>query len=192
MTIGNCAALAQTNLRRLMAYSSIAHSGYLLLGLAAIIADGGHVAPIFDYLAAYSVMTIGLFAVVAAVRPEGEAAEDLTMFNGLYARNMPAAIAMMIALLSMTGIPLTAGFWAKLQIFLATVNAQNAIILIVAIIMALNAAIAAIYYLGLLGRLFLSSPTAQTATPAPSRLNWSTSAAAMVCSVLTVVWFFFP
>ena len=191
MTIGNCAALAQTNLRRLMAYSSIAHSGYLLLGLAAIISDGGHIAPIFDYLAAYSVMTIGLFAVVAAIRPDGDAAEDLSLFNGLFSKNLLAAIAVMIALLSLTGIPLTAGFWAKLQIFLATVNAQNTLVLIVAIIMALNAAIGAVYYLGILGRLFLSPPVAETAAPT-ARLNWSTSAAALVCSVLTIAWFFAP
>lgn len=192
MTIGNCAALAQTNLRRLMAYSSIAHSGYLLLGLAALTVDGGSVAPIFDYLAAYSVMTIGLFAVVAAIRPDGDAAEDLDLLNGLFKRNMPAAIAMMIALLSLTGIPLTAGFWAKLQIFLVTVKAENTLILIVAVIMALNAAIGAIYYLGMLGRLFLSPPVAQPSAPVSSRLNWSTSAAAFVCSVLTIVWFFVP
>ncbi len=117
MTIGNCAALVQTNLRRLMAYSSIAHSGYLLLAVAAIIVDGGSPAPIFNYLAAYAVMTIGLFAIVAVIRPDGEAAEDLNMFNGLYARNMPAAIAMMIALLSLTGIPLTAGFWPSCRSF---------------------------------------------------------------------------
>lgn len=192
MTIGNCAALVQTNLRRLMAYSSIAHSGYLLLALAAIIIDGGHIAPIFNYLAAYSVMTIGLFAVVATVRPDGEAAEDLNMFNGLYARNMLAAIAMMIALLSLTGIPLTAGFWAKLQIFLTTVKSESSLVLIVAIIMALNAAIGAIYYLGLLARLFQSPAVTKTPAPVSTRLNWSTSAAALVCSVLTIVWFFVP
>ncbi len=194
MTVGNCAALVQTNLRRLMAYSSIAHSGYLLLALAALIIDGGHVAPIFNYLAAYAVMTIGLFAVVAAVRPDGEAAEDVSMFNGLYARNMLAAIAMMIALLSLTGIPLTAGFWAKLQIFLATVKAKNTLILVVAVIMAFNAAIGAVYYLGLLSRLFTAptAATSSTSVPASSRLNWSTSAAALVCSVLTIVWFFVP
>lgn len=192
MTIGNCAALAQTNLRRLMAYSSIAHSGYLLLGLAAIITDGGSFAPIFDYLAAYSVMTIGLFAVVAAIRPDGEAAEDLNLFNGLFSRNMPAAIAVTISLLSMTGIPLTAGFWAKLQIFLTTVRAENTLVLIVGFIMALNAAIGAVYYLGILGRLFLSPPISQVAGTPSTRLNWSTSAAAFVCSILTVLWFFVP
>lgn len=192
MTIGNCAALAQTNLRRLMAYSSIAHSGYLLLGLAAIIWNGDSFAPIFDYLAAYSVMTIGLFAVVAAIRPDGEAAEDLNLFNGLFSRNMPAAIAVMISLLSMTGIPLTAGFWAKLQIFLTAVKAENTLILAVGFIMALNAAIGAVYYLGILGRLFLSPPVAPVAGPPSTRLNWSTSAAAFVCSLLTVLWFFVP
>lgn len=193
MTVGNCAALVQTNLRRLMAYSSIAHSGYLLLALAALIkSEGGHVAPIFNYLAAYAVMTIGLFAVVATIRPDGDGAEDLNMFNGLYARNMPAAIAMMIALLSLTGIPLTAGFWAKLQIFLTTVKSENSLVLIVAIIMAFNAAIGAIYYLGLLARLFQSPAVTKTPEPVSTRLNWSTSAAALVCSVLTILWFFVP
>jgi NADH-quinone oxidoreductase subunit N len=199
MTIGNAGALVQTNLRRLMAYSSVAHSGYLMLGLAAIIYNGDSPVPIFNYLAAYSVMTIGLFAVVAAIRPAGEAAEDLSLFDGLFSRNMLAAVALMIALLSLTGIPLTAGFWAKLQIFLAAVKTENTLIRVVAIIMALNAAIGAVYYLGLLSRLFSSTTgaatgaaSAQPTQPASSNLNWSTSAAALVCSVLTIVWFFAP
>ncbi|MCC6511868.1 MAG: NADH-quinone oxidoreductase subunit N [Pirellulaceae bacterium] len=193
MTIGNCAALAQTNFRRLMAYSSVAHSGYLLLGLAAIMTDGGHAAPIFDYLAAYVVMTVGVFAVVASIRPAGGLAEDLSIFNGLYARNPLAAIALTIALLSLTGIPLTAGFWAKLQIFLATIHAQSTPVLVVAFIMAINAAIGAVYYLAIMGRMFQAAPAAVPITAAPAtRLTWSTSAAALVCSVLTVAWFFAP
>jgi NADH-quinone oxidoreductase subunit N len=164
MTVGNCAALAQRNLRRLMAYSSVAHSGYLLLGLAAIMTVGGHVAPIFDYLAAYAVMTIGIFAVVAAIKPNEVGAEDLTLFNGLAHRRPMAAVALSIALLSLTGIPLTAGFWAKLQIFLTTITAQSMPILIVAVIMAINAAIGAVVYLSNNGRLFQVA-----ATPQPAR-----------------------
>lgn len=192
MTIGNCAALAQHNLRRLMAYSSVAHSGYLLLGLAAILDSGGHVAPIFDYLAAYVVMTLGVFAVVGAIKPDEVAAEDLSLLNGLYYRSPAAAIALAIALLSLTGIPLTAGFWAKLQIFLTTVTTGSKPILIVAIIMAINAAIAAIYYLTIMGRLFQAGPTAYSRPAASQRVTWPTSMAALVCSVLTVAWFFMP
>lgn len=193
MTIGNCAALAQHNLRRLMAYSSIAHSGYLLLGLAAIMHVGGHVAPIFDYLAAYAVMTIGVFAVIGVIKPDEFAAEDLTLLNGLYFRSPAAAIALTIALLSLTGIPLTAGFWAKLQIFLTTVATGSKPVLVVAIIMAINAAIGAVYYLALLGRLYQAAPALPSPqVPSPTRMTWSTSMAALVCSVLTIAWFFVP
>lgn len=191
MTIGNCAALAQHSLRRLMAYSSIAHSGYLLLGLAAIMSVGGSVAPIFDYLAAYAVMTIGVFAVIACIKPDALAAEDLSLFNGLYYRSPLAAVALTIALLSLTGIPLTAGFWAKLQIFLTTVTSQNRAVLVVAVIMAVNAAIGAVYYLAIVSRIF-QRPSGVQPQAVPSAKRWSTSAAAFVCSVLTVAWFFAP
>jgi NADH-quinone oxidoreductase subunit N len=191
MTIGNCAALAQHSLRRLMAYSSIAHSGYLLLALAAIMSVGGSVAPIFDYLAAYAVMTIGVFAVIGSVKPDALAAEDLSLFNGLYYRSPLAAVALTVALLSLTGIPLTAGFWAKLQIFLTTITAQNTAVLVVAVIMAINAAIGAVYYLAIVGRIF-QRPTAAQPQVAPSGPRWSTSAAAFVCTALTIAWFFAP
>ncbi|MGN6545891.1 MAG: NADH-quinone oxidoreductase subunit N [Aureliella sp.] len=192
MTLGNCAALAQHSLRRLMAYSSIAHSGYLLLGMAAILTVGGSVAPIFDYLAAYAVMTIGVFAVIGSVKPDALAAEDLGLFNGLYYRNPLAAVALTIALLSLTGIPLTAGFWAKLQIFLTTITAQNTAVLVVAVIMAINAAIAAVYYLSIVGRIYQRPTAAQPQVAAPVGSRWSTSAAAFVCSALTIAWFFAP
>ncbi len=195
MTLGNCGALVQTNLRRLMAYSSIAHSGYLILGVVAIMVDAGHVAPIFDYLAAYVVMTIGVFAVIGSIKTEGNAAEDVSILDGLYYRNPAAAIAMSIALLSLTGIPFTAGFWAKLQIFLTSIAAQNTPVLIVAILMAFNAAIGAVYYLSLMARMFQSATSASQSAVVPgttSRLTWPTSTAALICSVLTVVWFFVP
>ena len=192
MTIGNCAALVQHSLRRLMAYSSVAHSGYLLLGLVAIMSVGGHVAPIFDYLAAYAVMTIGVFAVITAIKPTGPAIEDVTLFDGLYQRAPWSAVALGIALLSLTGIPLTAGFWAKLQIFLTTLSAHSTPVLVVAAIMAINATIAAVYYLSLFGRLF-QRPSSGTPTANDSvHLTWSASLAAFLCSALTVIWFFIP
>lgn len=191
MTIGNCAALAQRNLRRLMAYSSVAHSGYLLLALAAIMIVGGHVAPIFDYLAAYAVMTIGVFAVVAAIKPAEVGAEDLAIFNGMAYRKPMAAVGLSIAMLSLTGIPLTAGFWAKLQIFLTTITAQSPLVWAAAVIMAINAAIGAIVYLAIIGRLFQT--TEQAAEVAQGdRQTWAASMAALLCSALTIAWFFAP
>lgn len=197
MTIGNCAALSQRNFRRMMAYSSIAHSGYLLLAVGAIMAIGGHIAPIFDYLAAYAAMTIGVFAVVSAVRSEHPGAEDLSIFNGLYHRNPTAALALSVSLLSLTGIPLTAGFWAKLQIFLTTVIAQSTPVLVLAVIMAFNAAIAAVYYLAIVVRLFREPATSSQEQSAEfegngNRMAWSTTSVVFVCSVLTIAWFFVP
>lgn len=191
MIVGNCAALVQRNLRRVMAYSSVAHSGYLLLGLVAILLNSGHVAPIFDYLAAYAVMTIGVFAVVATIKPDEVGAEDLTLFNGLAQRRPAAAVALAIALLSLTGIPLTAGFWAKLQIFLTTISAQSLPVLVVAVLMAASAAIGAIVYLAILARIFQPATSSQEAV-ATDRPVWSASVAAFVCSALTIAWFFAP
>jgi NADH-quinone oxidoreductase subunit N len=188
MTLGNCAALVQTRLRRTLAYSSIAHSGYLLLAVAAVLSTGGAPTIIFDYLVIYAAMTLGLFAVVLCVEKSFSGSDELSHFNGLYFRNPWLALGGTICLLSLTGLPLTAGFWAKLQIFLTSLAADRLDIRVAAIVMAINATIAAVYYLSLCYRLYQPN----TETQALSRVPFTISAACGVSSVLTVVWFFIP
>lgn len=142
---GNFAAIAQSNFKRLLAYSSIAHAGFLLLALAAWGAPTtftvGSVEAVTFYLATYLLMTMGVFFVLAQIRVqrEGEAVSD---FNGLGKTNPALAVAMTVLLAALAGIPLTAGFWGKFFVFVLAANAGLWVGLIIAII----AAAAGFYY----------------------------------------------
>ena len=190
MTVGNCAALRQTSIRRVLAYSGVAHSGYMLVGLACTIIVAQGAAILTDYLAAYAVMTLALFAVLTAIE-QPQVANDgnsLKLFNGLYQRSPLLAIGATIALLSQIGLPPTAGFWAKLQIFASAIGANRVDFQVVAFIMAINAAIGAVVYLSLISRMF-TAPDADAAAirktgPAPAL-------ACFGCTMLTILWFFF-
>jgi NADH-quinone oxidoreductase subunit N len=113
-TFGNLAAYLQTNLKRLLAYSTIAHAGYMMMGLAALTADGGEA--VLMYLVAYLFMNLGAFAVVAFLRNQ-TGSEDLSSFRGFVRRSPWLVIALAVCLLSLLGMPPLAGFVAKFQIF---------------------------------------------------------------------------
>jgi NADH-quinone oxidoreductase subunit N len=123
MTIGNFAALTQTNIKRLLAYSSIAHVGYLLLGVVAFNAAG--FVGIMYYLFAYAFMTIGAFAVVIVLRRKGIIGDELEDLNRLYQRSPVAAVLLLIFMLSLAGIPPTAGFMGKYFIFQALIMSRH-------------------------------------------------------------------
>jgi NADH-quinone oxidoreductase subunit N len=123
MTVGNFAALTQTNIKRLLAYSSIAHVGYILLGMVAMNQTG--MQGIAFYLFAYAFMTIGAFTVVILLRRKGLIGDELEDMNGLIHRNPGAAILMLIFLLSLAGIPPTAGFMGKWLIFWALIQTKH-------------------------------------------------------------------
>lgn len=193
MTVGNCLALVQANLRRMMAYSSIAHSGYLLIGFAAVLSTEQPVTLLFDYLAAYAVMTLAIFAVLTFLEnKEGNQSADLSLLDGLYASHPLLALTTAIALLSLTGMPLTAGFWAKLQIFAAAVWSGRGDLRFVALIMAINAVIAAVYYLAIVNRMFKPHEALHMRPTAASVDQLGPSLACAVCSTLTVAWFLMP
>jgi NADH-quinone oxidoreductase subunit N len=113
-TFGNLAAYLQTNLKRLLAYSTIAHAGYMMMGLAALTADGA--GAVLMYLVAYLLMNLGAFAVVAFLRNQ-TGSEDLSSFRGLVRRSPWLVIALAVCLLSLLGVPPLGGFVAKFQIF---------------------------------------------------------------------------
>jgi len=123
MTVGNFAALTQTNIKRLLAYSSIAHVGYILLGLVPGNATG--LEGVSFYLLAYLFMNTGAFAVVIILRRKGLIGEELEDMNGLIQRAPAAAVLLVIFLLSLAGIPLTAGFLGKYFIFLGLIEAKR-------------------------------------------------------------------
>jgi len=150
MTGGNIVALAQTNVKRMLAYSSIAHTGYIMAGLGAfaaaptaLIQQQGIEAILF-YVLGYGVMNIAAFAVVGMLQRDPRRYGGLASFAGLAGRAPALAAAMAILLLSLTGIPPTVGFFAKLYVLLAAVDAGLGWL---AVLIALNAALAAFYYL---------------------------------------------
>jgi NADH-quinone oxidoreductase subunit N len=150
MTGGNVVALAQTNVKRMLAYSSIAHTGYIMAGLAAFAAASTPqiqqqgIEAILFYVLGYGVMNIAAFAVVGMLQRDPRRYGGLASFAGLAGRAPALAAAMAILLLSLTGIPPTVGFFAKLYVLLAAVDAGLGWL---AVLIALNAALAAFYYL---------------------------------------------
>jgi len=132
MTIGNFAALTQTNIKRLLAYSSIAHAGYILLGLIAGNMNG--LRGMAFYLLAYAFMNTGAFAIVILLRRQGVIGEELDDLNGLYYRNPAAAVLMLIFLISLAGIPPTAGFIGKYFIFLGLLQAKHYVLAVLAVL----------------------------------------------------------
>ena len=151
VTFGNLAAFAQTDLKRLLAYSTIAHAGYMLLGLAAL--SAGAASALLYYLAAYLLMNLGAFAVVAVVR-NATGSEDVSAVRGLAWRSPAAAVAMAVFLFSLLGFPPLAGFAGKFQVFAAIYDTARSapgwlgtafgVFLAVG---AVNTAVSAVYYL---------------------------------------------
>jgi NADH-quinone oxidoreductase subunit N len=187
MTLGNLVALTQTNVKRMLAYSSIAHTGYMLVGLAAFAAgriEG--LQGLLFYGAAYSFMNLGAFAVVAAIQRRAGVTSGLDTFAGLGRREPWLAILMTLFLLSLTGIPPTAGFFAKAYVILAAVQAGQdgwTALGVLAVVAVLNAAAAAFYYLRVVVYMFMREPRAEQAALEHGRLLWGGLA---VASVLTL------
>ena len=146
MTLGNVAALTQTNMKRLLAYSSIAHAGYIMMGVVALSENGAR--GLMVYLAAYLFMNLGAFLVVTLVHLE-DGTFDLRDYPGLYRRAPVLAVAMAVFLLSLVGIPPFVGFMGKLYVFAAVVE-QGPQYYWYAVAGAVNAAIAAFYYFKIL------------------------------------------
>jgi NADH-quinone oxidoreductase subunit N len=132
LTWGNLAALTQTNVKRLLAYSSISHVGYILLGLVAWNATA--FTGIAYYLFSYVFMTAGAFAVIIVLRQKGLIGDELEDLNGLYHRSPAAAILLLVFMLSLAGIPPTAGFMGKYFIFLALIESHHPLLAVFAVL----------------------------------------------------------
>ena len=192
MTLGNLVALTQDNVKRMLAYSSIAHTGYMLVGLAAWAGDpsgrtDGLQALLF-YGVAYAFMNLGAFAVIAALQKRTGVTSSLATFAGLGRREPLMGALMVLFLLSLTGIPPTAGFFAKVNIIKAAVETGGTLN-ILAVIMVLNAAVAAFYYLRVIIYMYVRDSTTDAPALRHGALLWGGLAAA---SVLTVLLGVFP
>ena len=189
MTVGNLIALTQDNVKRMLAYSSIAHTGYMLVALAAY--AGGEqlgIEALLFYAAAYSFMNLGGFAVIAALQKRAGVTSSLETFAGLGRREPGLGILMTLFLLSLVGIPPTAGFVAKALVILAAVQAGGWVTWL-AVLVVLNAAAAAFYYLRVVVYMYMREPTSDVVAPRHGRLLWGGLA---VATTLTIVLGFFP
>jgi NADH-quinone oxidoreductase subunit N len=166
MIVGNFAAIRQTNIKRLLAYSSIAHAGYVLVAVTAH-SDTGAAAAMF-YLAAYALTNIGAFAVVTYFARKGEKYVDIEDFSGLAQRQPMMAAMMTIFLLSLIGVPLTGGFFGKFYIFKSALDANLVWLTVLGL---LNSAVAAYYYLRILVVMYMEEPGASAENLPPVGLG---------------------
>jgi NADH-quinone oxidoreductase subunit N len=153
MAVGAFSAIQQTNIKRLMAYSSIGHMGYALIGLAAGTSDG--VVSVLIYMAIYVVMTIGTFSCILLMRRRGGLTENISDLAGLTRTNMPFAFVLTILLFSLAGIPPTAGFLGKWFVFLAAVNSG---LVWLAVVGAVASVVSAYYYLRIIWIMWFNDP----------------------------------
>jgi NADH-quinone oxidoreductase subunit N len=163
MTLGNVVAIAQQNLKRMLAYSSIAHVGYMLVGVVAGGTFGG--GSVLFYLLVYTFTTAGAFGAILLLERDGREAVRLEDFGGLAARHPLLALALSVFLLSLIGIPPTAGFVGKFYLFGAAVRAGY---IWLAVIGVLNAAVAAYYYLRLIVFMYMREPAGPPVVLVPS------------------------
>ncbi len=189
MTLGNLVALTQDNVKRMLAYSSIAHTGYMLVAFAAYAAGNiaGMEALLF-YGAAYAFMNLGAFAVIVAIQRRRGITSNLSSFAGLIRREPALAWLMTLFMLSLTGIPPTAGFFGKFLVISSAVEVGGWLN-VLAVLTVLNAAVAAFYYLRVVVYMFMRDPAEELPPLRHGRLVWAGLA---VASVVTVMMGLFP
>lgn len=185
MIVGNFAALMQTNIKRLLAYSSIAHAGYVMVAIAAHNQIG--IAAAMFYLAAYALMNIGAFAVITHFSRQGEKFVNIEDLAGLGWKQPVTAGLFAIFLLSLIGVPLTGGFFGKFYIFRAAIDAN---LVWLAVLGMLNSAVAAYYYLRILVVMYMNEPGEATLSVQP--VSAGIGATLWVSAVGTLVLGIFP
>jgi NADH-quinone oxidoreductase subunit N len=181
---GNMAALAQKSVKRMLAYSSIAHAGYIAIGVA-VATSAGYSSVLF-YLLCYTLMNIGAFAVILAMGRKGELNEDMDDYAGLIHRKPGLALAMALFMLALAGIPLTAGFLGKLYVFSAAVSGGYVWLAALGVI---NAVISAYYYLRVAARMFFGEPAADAK---PVSFSWPLGLTLTLTALATIFFGVYP
>jgi len=197
MFAGNLGALVQTNVKRLLAYSSIAHAGYILVAFAAVtsMAKGGRseaaaaYAAVLFYLLSYALVKLGAFTIVSQLGGTGEKNLSLDDYAGLSQRQPVVAAMLSIYLLSLLGLPVTAGFFGKFYIFKAAVNSH---LLWLAVLMAINSIIGAYYYLRVIVLMYMREPSAEAAAAAPVGFPITVNVVLAVTAIGTILFGLMP
>jgi NADH-quinone oxidoreductase subunit N len=183
MVLGAVAAVAQHNIKRLMAYSSISHVGYALIGLAAGTANG--IRGVLVYLAIYLFMNIGAWAVILCMRRQGRMVEEIADLGGLASSQPGLALALLIFLFALSGIPPTAGFFAKLYVFLAAIDAG---LVGLAVIGVVTSVVSAFYYLRVVKVMYFDEPAGAFDRPLSTELK----GVLLVTAVVTLFFILVP
>ena len=184
MVWGNIAALTQDNVKRMLAYSSIAHAGYALVGLVA--GGAGGVQSVLFYMLVYTVTNMGAFGFVVMLESRGYAGETVQDYAGLARKHPLAAFGMLLFMLSLGGIPPTAGFMGKLYLFAAAVNAGYVWLVVVAVLMS---AVSLYYYFRIVLQMYLrdgeeAQPASLVEAPWTERVIWACGLAVLIIGVL--------
>lgn len=179
MFIGNIVALTQRNIKRMLAYSSIAHTGYLLVGILAGSRSESGYGPVVVYIMAYVVMNLGAFGIVSALADRGDHYTELQDFSGLGFKRPVLGFAMMIFMLSMAGVPPTAGFIGKYLIFNSAIQAGEISLTILAV---LCSAISAYYYLRVIVYMYMREPVRDFEIS----LGWSAAVVVGLSALMTI------
>ena len=182
MGLGAFAAIGQRNIKRLMAYSSIGHMGFALVGLAPATAEG--VQGVIIYLAIYLVMTLGTFACILSLRRDGKMVEEIDQLSGLSRTSPLMALGLAILLFSLAGIPPLAGFFAKFYVFLAAIEAKLYALAVVGVLLSV---VGAFYYLRIVKIMYFDEP-AKGFEPLPGTLGLVLS----LSGVLVLFFFLYP
>ncbi|CAN5315231.1 NADH-quinone oxidoreductase subunit N [soil metagenome] len=191
IVVGNVAAIMQNNVKRMLAYSSIAHAGYALVGFIGAgmakttQARDEAIAAVAFYLLTYAVTNLGAFAIVALLAQKNDRRADFEDYNGIGFKSPVLAFSLSLFMLSLFGLPLTAGFMGKVMVFRPALEAGNTLLTTLVVVAVINSAISAYYYLRLIVVMFFRERTTQWVQPKmPTSL-----AAALVISVIGVLYF---
>src|SRR5580658_2727806 len=190
MFAGNLGALLQTNVKRLLAYSSIAHAGYILVAFAAVtnladteIGASPAYAAVLFYLLTYALVKVGAFTIVSQFGGAGEKHLSIDDYAGLGERQPVVAAVLSLFLLSLLGLPVTAGFLGKFYIFKAAVDSH---LIWLAVIMAINSVIGAYYYIRLIVIMYMREPSAEIAASLPARFPLSVNVVLAIAAFGTI------
>jgi NADH-quinone oxidoreductase subunit N len=183
MTVGNIAALTQSNVKRMLAYSSIAHAGYVLIGL--VVATERGITAMLVYLFIYAFMQLGAFAVLALLRRDDVVGDELKDMSGLFFRSPLAATAMLVFMLSLGGIPPTAGFMGKFWLFGAAIDAGYVWLAVIGVV---NSAISLYYYIRVVVFMWITEGVTRVHLP----LSPALGAALVIALVATVLFGVYP
>ena len=182
MLLGSFAAIGQRNIKRLMAYSSIGHMGFALIGLAAGTSEG--VQGVLVYMAIYVTMTLGVFAVILSMRRGGGMVESIDQLAGLARSHPTMAFFLAMLLFSMAGIPPLAGFFAKFYVFLAAIKAGLYILAVIGVVVSV---VGAYYYLAIIKAMYFDEP-AESFVEMPYELR----VVLLLCGLFNILFFVYP